>query len=582
LMQLGEAATQAADAFKAPLLFEGRLLGFLLVTSPQSRAWSDPEQKFVTGAAQYLALVEPLEEARSRLFDLNRSQSIRSSVARSIYSQTDWELTLRQAADNLAHQLNATTCLMLVYAPEIQGFRLQPSSAIKGTRTFNSTFGPLSQADWLELWHVDDAVASEDYPNDLRLTSWSAELTAGGVRSLLAAHTGLSDAENVSERPVEAIVVVGYEEPRAWTSDERYAVRAVARQLGVAFRQWELVQSQTGQTRITNALSVLLKSLLGSHSEDELFRNTQHALTVLLDAPLVGIFNRTLMKANGRVRAGFIHASYQGEGFAVSADPKTEFAFDSDPLVQASFQSAGPVSFAADQLSDATQVWLDAPNLGQVTAIACMPLPPGPIDWASIIVVGAEAERHWQPYHLMAIERVRLAFCSTLSRLYDARAYSLRVGELSQLNWFKHRYLTYFQAGIASGWRQLKKVMPPAEEREGAAQWDRISEVTQGLREMSTHAGPLVKQEYWYVRTGNHRVSLTKLIRRTLLRLQPQIERSKLWSRVHGETNVIIRGDLGRLEMILSELIALAIHRSKSGGRLEVWSQPATDVVEVS
>lgn len=573
---------KARSLVAAPLLFEGRLLGFLLVTSPQSRAWSQPEQKFISGAAQYLALIEPLEEARSRLFDLNRSQSIRTSVARSMYSQTDWELTLRQAAENLANQLSAKTCLMLVYAPEIQGFRLQPSSAIKGTRTFSSTFGPLSQADWLELWHVDDAVASEDYPNDLRLTSWSAELTAGGMRSLLAAHTGLSEAENVSERPVEAIVVLGDEEPRIWTSDERYAVRAVARQLGVAFRQWQLVQTQTGQTRVANALSALLKPLLGSQSEEELFRHTQHALMTLLEAPLVAVFNRTLTKANGRARPGFLHASYQGEGFAVSAEPKTEFAFDSDPLVQECFQSAGVISHLADQLSEATLTWLDAPNLGCVLAIACMPLPPGPIDWASLIAIGAEADRQWQPYHLMAIERVRLAFCSTLSRLYDARAYKLRIGELSQLNWFKHRYLTYFQAGIASGWKQLKKVMPPAEEREGAAQWDRIAEVTQGLREMAAQAGPLVKQEYWYARPGYHRVSLTKLIRRTLLRLQPQIERGKLWSRVHGETNVIIRGDLGRLEMILSELIALAIHRSQTGGRLEVWSQPTAEVVEVS
>ncbi|MEO0852961.1 MAG: hypothetical protein AAFY15_05595, partial [Cyanobacteria bacterium J06648_11] len=346
--------------------------------------------------------------------------------------------------------------------------------------------------------------------------------------------------------------------------------------------QWQLVQTQTGQTRITNALSALLKPLLGSQSEDELFRHTQHALTTLLEAPLVGIFNRTLMKANGRVRPGSLHASYQGADFALSADAKTELAFDSDPLVQECFQSAGVISHLVDRLNEPTLTWLDAPKLGCVLAIACMPLPPGPIDWASIIVVGAEADRQWQPYHLLALERVRLAFCSTLSRIYDARAYSLRIGELTQLNWFKHRYLTYFQAGIASGWRQLKKVMPPVEEREGATQWDRIAEVTQGLREMATQAGPLVKQEYWYVRPGNHRVSLTKLIRRTLLRLQPQIERGKLWSRVHGETNVVVRGDLGRLEMILSELIALAIHRSQSGGRLEVWSQPAAEVVEVS
>ncbi|MEM9156406.1 MAG: GAF domain-containing protein, partial [Cyanobacteria bacterium P01_F01_bin.33] len=566
----------------APLLFEGRLLGFLLVLSDAARAWSAPEQKFIVGAAQLLALIEPLEVARSRLFDLDRAQALLTRVARSVYTQTDWELTLRQAAESLCEKLGATTCLMLIYAPEIQGFRLLPASVSRGTRTFGTTFGPLSQADWLELWHVDDAVVSEDYPNDLRLTSWSAELTAGGVRSLLAAHTGLPEVANVSERPVEAIVVLADEQPRTWTSDECYAVRAVARQLGVAFRQLQLVQLQQGQTRTAAALPVSLKNVLGAKTEEELFRHTQRALMSILETPLAAIFNRTQQSTNHAGRPGFLHASHQGEGFAISADPKHPIPFDSDPLVQQCFQSAGAIAFSVERLSEETLEWLDASSLSQILAIACMPLPPGPIDWASVLVVGLEGERQWQPYHLQAIDQIRISFCSCMSRLCEERLFAQRVGELSQLNWYKHRYLTYFQSGIASGWRQLKKLTPPPGERVDDSAWNRVAELTQGLREMAVQAGPLVKREYWHVRLHEQRVSLTKLIRYTLLRFQPQIEKQKLWSRVHGETNVTVSGDLGRLEAILSELLALAILRSKSGSRVELWSQPAEDVVELT
>jgi phosphoglycerate-specific signal transduction histidine kinase len=57
-------------------------------------------------------------------------------------------------------------------------------------------------------------------------------------------------------------------------------------------------------------------------------------------------------------------------------------------------------------------------------------------------------------------------------------------------------------------------------------------------------------------------------------RANPLIQTRQLWAKVHNDSNVIITGDIEKIEYVLYELVVAACERSPDQGQLDIWCRP--------
>jgi signal transduction histidine kinase len=67
---------------------------------------------------------------------------------------------------------------------------------------------------------------------------------------------------------------------------------------------------------------------------------------------------------------------------------------------------------------------------------------------------------------------------------------------------------------------------------------------------------------------------LVTLLNRLMERMNGLIQHNQLWTKVHCESNLVIGGDIEKIELILSELMIHACERAPAGGRLDIWARP--------
>jgi phosphoglycerate-specific signal transduction histidine kinase len=61
------------------------------------------------------------------------------------------------------------------------------------------------------------------------------------------------------------------------------------------------------------------------------------------------------------------------------------------------------------------------------------------------------------------------------------------------------------------------------------------------------------------------------MLKRALERVDALIRQRQMWSQVHNQANVVVGGDIGKIEMIIHELLLFACGRSEVGGRIDLW-----------
>jgi signal transduction histidine kinase len=89
--------------------------------------------------------------------------------------------------------------------------------------------------------------------------------------------------------------------------------------------------------------------------------------------------------------------------------------------------------------------------------------------------------------------------------------------------------------------------------------------------------------ERWQLHCEHQTMPLISLLNRLIDRVNPILEARQLWSKVHNESNVVLGGDMLKLELILYEIMAAACNRSPVGGRIDLWCRVLNlDWVELS
>ncbi|MFN5978307.1 MAG: histidine kinase, partial [Pseudanabaena sp.] len=81
----------------------------------------------------------------------------------------------------------------------------------------------------------------------------------------------------------------------------------------------------------------------------------------------------------------------------------------------------------------------------------------------------------------------------------------------------------------------------------------------------------IIRKEQWRLRPNYETAPLAGILKRGLERVDSLVKQRQIWSQVHNQANVVIGGDIAKMEMILNELLLFACERSEVGGRIDLW-----------
>ncbi len=548
---------KARSLLAAPILFQGELLGFLSVEGNEPRLWEEEEKNFVRGAAQLVALTAPLEQMEESVERIRTDQALMAGVARSIYSDSDWKVALKTSADQLCARLKTERFLVLLHDRDSGCFEICYQSQPNNRRPVTGPLAELQEVDWQMLERATESIAIENYEDDLKLLAWRETLLELGVRSLLVSSTSMG-------QQLEGLLVIAHEAPRTWNSSERQIVQAVAQQVGLILHQWQLQKQADQQQRMHTSIQWGLTTMQQAVSVERLETAAMQHIAQVLQVPLAMLATWTPGRRGGRLSAAVCSSD------KFSPNLETVLPVNTDPLLQWALQTDGLLPLHVADLPAETRQWLNGPSIGQILVMALRTAKDH--EPSGVVILADQEGRKWPERYLNAFEVLvtQLAWCRR--HLVLTERIRQQAQELERLNWYKQRRIEDVYRSVGSATRKLAEVAP----QKDALGSMRFQQVLRYLQSSVLPLTRIIKQEQWHLRTAPDTAPLAGLLKRTLERVDELIKQRQLWSQVHNQAsaNTVLGGDIGKIELILYELMVTACTRAKAGGRVDIWCRP--------
>jgi GAF domain-containing protein len=545
---------QARSLIAAPIVFQGELLGFLSVEGTKPRIWTEEEKNFVKGAAQLVGLTAPLEEMEESIQQVKLDQGLTAEVSRALYSEEDWQQSLKKCTDQLCQRFKVERFLVLLYNKDLKKFEIcyqnQPPGKRRALPTAMEAINPI---DWQMLERSTEAIAIENLEEDLKLIAWRKVFVEFGMRSLLVCSTAVG-------KTLEALVVLGHDATRSWSHVERDLVKTVSQQVGLLMHQIQL-QRQTDQLQKNyQAVQWGLTTLQQTQNIERLEQSATQQIAKILQAPLVTLLTWQPGRTSARIVAPCVKHQQQ---FGLITD--ILIPIDTDQLICDTLAADGLIELASDEISPETRYWLSGSEIGQVLAIALRTAPDH--EPTGILLVGDRAHRTWtdKQFNVLGILATQLAWCRRNLALTESL--TLQKNTLEQLNWYKQRRLEEVYRILGMGIRRLNEL--PSQQDIAANL--RYPQILRYLGSTLSAMTPLLKHEQWQFHEHYETIPLASMLKRSLERVDATLKQRQIWFQVHNEANLNLGGDIAKIEFVLHEILILACARSPVGGRLDIW-----------
>lgn len=543
---------QARSLIAAPILFQGELRGFLAVEGLEARIWTEEEKNYVRGAAQLIALTAPLEEMEETIQQVKLDQSLTAEVSHALYSETDWQQSIKRCAEQVCKRLQVSRFLVLVFNSDQKKFEISYQQQSNHRRIVASPLGNLNPVDWQMLERSSEAIGIENLEDDLKLMAWRQALLDADVRSVMVCSTAIG-------KSLDGVIVIGQEAARSWNRVERELLRVVSQQIGLLLRQLQL-QRQTEQLHKTyQAVQWGLTSMQQMHELDSLERTAMQQIAQLLQVPLATLITwqpgRTIAKITAPVVSKL--------PFGIVTD--SPIPIYTDLLVQWALQTDGLLTVNIEDVAPETRQWLNGAEISQLLLLTLRTAPEH--EPTGIVLIADRADRTWTENQLTA-------FGTLSSQLAWGRRYLVLTENLvaqrenlEQLNWYKQRRLEELYRILGLGVRQLNEISHQKDALSGM----RFQQILRHFGTTLTGITPVLKHEAWKFHSDYETIPLASLLKRALERVDGLIKQRQIWSQVHSEANLSVGGDIPKIEFVLHELLVAACHRSPSSGRLDIW-----------
>lgn len=537
---------KAQSIIVAPILFHGELQGFITTQGNSPRLWSDEEQNYVKGVAQLLGLAMPTAEMDEAISLMRSNHLLSAGITRSIHSDRDWLHVLGLCVEQLAARIGTEQLLVLSANADRGGYDLCYRAG-QGVGRLDH-WPPLDNVDEQMLRRAHSPASIESLEHELKFAAWRSQLQAMGTKALLVSNT--SPGQNP-----EGLVLVLDKTERRWSQAERELLQNLSNQIGLILHQWWLQRQTTQQAQLNETFQWGLRSLQRLSKMEALDQAATRHIAQLLHVPLVGI----VAWKNGAAFAKSSSVLSQSNKFSI--DEERHIAVETDALLNWAASTEGLLTLKLADLPAGEKPWIDGPEGTQLIAMALRTAPEHEPN--AVVVIADNASRQWSDEQttLLAIIVNQLAWCRRHLKLTDTML--LNQQQLTQLNWYKHRQIEDLNRGFQECAQQIK-LQSGAVNPKQQLLMQKIGDLTDRL----TH---VTEKEKWNMYLQPQNVPLITLLKRASARANPLVQERQLWSKVHCENNLIIYGDVNKIELVLYELIAEACGRSPVGDRIDIW-----------
>ncbi len=559
----------------APIIWQKDLLGFLAVEGKEPRIWTEIDKNFVKGAAGLISLVSMSEKMEANIQQIKEDAKLQSQIVEGIYSDENIEEVLHNCAAKVLSRLAATRFLLLFCDEEIYEYNFFYQSQPRDRRPLTFSLDGLKEVD-AQLLERSTSVGVENLEEDLRFFNWRSSFLEVGLRSILVSNCTPQKISN-------AILIIGSEKNRSWTTLEKDLVQAVAQQLGVIVRQWQLYQQTQHQQKIWHTFGESLRII-------EPIQNTEivegeklpeiivlEQIATILNCPLAVLLSWSPGEKFAQVIPGVI----ANNNFAVNTD--TNVPLQTDMLISSALNTEGLVSATASELPESTKEWLCGSGVGEILVIALRTR--HEYEPTGVILMADYPQRQWSPEILDALETLVNQLAWSRRQKQVTKLLHSKNEELQQLNWYKHRHFEDMRRSTLALLSQMHDLGVP----ESQLALTRYQQLLRQLDNTVASTTALLKLEQWQLIFNRDTLPIASLIKRSLKGVNKLLKQHKLWVGVHGlgqklegedsyteasftsNSQLAISGDILKIELIMSELLIAACHRSVDGGRIDIW-----------
>ncbi|BAY87213.1 putative GAF sensor protein [Calothrix parasitica NIES-267] len=560
----------------APILWQKDLLGFLAVEGKEPRIWTEVDKNFVKGAAGLISLVSLTENMETNIQQIQEDAQLQSQIVEGIYNDENIEQVLDNCARKVLKRLGANRFLLLFCDQNLYEYNFFYQSQLSNQRPLNFNLEALKEVDAKLLERSTQAVGVENLEEDLRFFNWRSSLLQARLRSVLVSNCA-------PQKVPDVILMIGSENNRSWTTVEKELFQVVAQQIGAVVRQWQLHQQIQHQQKIWHTFGQSLRILepvqdcQATEAEKDPLATVLEQIATIINCPLV-----LLLSWNpGEKFAKIIPGVVANNNFTVATD--VDIPLQTDIIIHSALNAEGLVSINASDLPESTRYWLYGSGIEEILLIALRTR--HEYEPTGIILMADYPQRQWSPETLDAVETLvnQLAW-SRRQKQVTQFLYS-KTEELQQLNWYKHRRFEDIRQNTVTLLSQMHDLGVP----ENQLALTRYQQLLRQLDNTVASTTALLKLEQWQFTFNRETIAIASLIKGALKGVNKLLKHHKLWVGVHGlgqnsggeesyiddslisNSQLKITGDIVKIELILSELLIAACHRSQNSGRIDIW-----------
>ncbi|MGB3299961.1 MAG: ATP-binding protein, partial [Phormidesmis sp.] len=535
----------------------GELQGVITIEGASPRIWSPVEKDYVKGVAQLIGLAMPTSEMDAALSQIKSDHLLSAGVTRSIYSDRDWQHVLGLCIEQLAARIGTDQIIVLSANPDRGGFDLCYRTGVGIGRSEH--WLPLESVDQQMLKRAHSPVSVESLENELKFSPWRSHLQTVGAKSLLVSNT------SPGHLPEGVIVVIDKIE-RRWSQAERQLVQSLSAQVGLILHQWQLQRQTDQQAHLHESFQWGMRSLQRLSSIEALDQSAARHIAQVLHVPLVAI----VAWENGSDFAQVSSAIAQSNSFQI--DEAGEISVAADAVLNWAVSTEGLLRLKLEDLPEDNQ-WIAGPTGAQLLTMVLRTAPEHEPN--AVMVICDVANRQWseEQISLLAVIVSQLAWCRRHLKLTQLMLANQQ--KLTQLNWYKQHQIEDLNQGLKSCLQQLSLQPSAADARQKV--------ILKQMRAIAQRLDSVSEKERWALDIEPQNTPLIGLLRRAMARAQTLVQARQLWTKVHCESNLMIAGDVSKIELVIYELVVAACDRSPVGDRIDVWCRPIDEYwLEVS
>ena len=546
---------KATALMAAPIFEHQTFLGFISVERKHSRVWLDTSREYLTSVASLAGLMMPslsVEEVRQQS---DADVQLLTGLVRSIQNDTDWYQTLEKCGEDVCQKLDAHQFLVLLRDAERDGYNVVFRKTLTPRKRLATAWPSLDEVDWQMLEGSQSAIAINDLTTDLKLLAWRENFQMLDVQSLLACNVAPGYAP-------EGLIVLASQSPRQWISAEANLLQKIARQIGLILRQWQLQRQADQQEDLYSSIRWGLSALQQTSQLEKLEESACEYLIDLLEASLVVLVNWQIGEPIAQVsRIVSRHLDF-------NADSDAEIMVGSDAIVNWAQQTNGPMPLTWEDFPADTKRWIFGPPESKFLLVALKTadqhVPNG------VWIVADSGDRKWTDHHFTLISLLSNQLAWSRRHLNVVDLLMSRQDSLEALNWYKQNRLAEVYRQLEAN---LRRLSDPITQSKGLTA-QRQLELVRQLTTLTNGVNHVLTTEAWELQSHHQTTPLISLLNRLMERVNPLIQDRHLWAKVHNDSNVIIAGDLEKIEFVLFEVMVAACERSPDQGRLDIWCRP--------